>query len=158
MVPGILAEFLRRASVAVASTRDRDFVPHIHHVSAWELSQDAERITCFIPSEFKNNLLSSLEDNGQFALTVEQIGPHETYQFKGEYVDSRPFVEDDRSLYENCRDRFVAACLPRFGFAEDVLRRFILEPDIAVRFAVREIFVQTPGPSAGKRLVPPERA
>lgn len=157
MIPGILVEFLDRASVAVASTRDRDLVPHIHHVSAWEVSHDATRISCFIPSGFTADLLSSLEDNGQFTLTVEQIGPHETYQFKGDYIDSRSFEEGDRPLYENCRERFVAACLPRFGFPEDVLRRFIFEPAIIVRFEVREVFVQTPGPSAGKRLVPAEK-
>ena len=156
MIPGIIIEFLKRASVALASTRDSSLVPHIHHVSAWEVSQDATEITCFIPSGFNSNLLSSLEDNGQFTLTVEQIGPHETYQFKGDYIDSRPFKEADRSLYEDCRERFVTACLPRFGFTEDVLRRYISKPSIAVRFKVREIFVQTPGPSAGKRLVPSE--
>ncbi len=156
MIPGIILEFLKRASVAVASTRDSSLVPHIHSVSAWEVSQDATEITCFIPSQFSANLLSSLEDNGQFTLTVEQIGPHETYQFKGDYIDSRSFREADRSLYEDCRERFVSACLPLFGFTEDVLRRYISKPSIAVRFKVREIFVQTPGPSAGKRLAPPE--
>ena len=119
--------------------------------------EDATEVTCFIPSEFRRNLFSSLEDNGQFTLTVEQIGPHETYQFKGDYIDSRPFEEADRSLYEDCRERFVIACLPRFGITEDVLRRFISQPGLAVRFKVREIFVQTPGPSAGIRLVPREK-
>ncbi len=156
MIPGIILEFLNRASVAMASTRDSSRVPHLHHVSAWEVSQDAMEITCFIPSKFNGNLLSSLEDNGQFTLTVEQIGPHETYQFKGDYIDSRPFDETDQSIYEDCRERFVSACLPRFGISEDVLRRYISKPGIAVRFKVRELFVQTPGPSAGKRLVPPE--
>lgn len=157
MIPGIIVEFLKRASVAVASTRNSSLVPHIHYVSAWEVSQDATEITCFIPSEFSGNLLSSLRDNGQFTLTVEQIGPHETYQFKGDYIDSRPFEEAERSLYEDCRERFVTACLPRFGIPEGALRRFITKPGIAVRFKVREIFVQTPGPSAGKRLVPAEK-
>jgi len=157
MIPGIIVEFLQRASVAAASTRDSNLVPHLHYVSAWEVSQDATEIICFIPSEFTDGLLSSLEDNGQFALTVEQIGPHETYQFKGDYVDSRPFEATDQPLYLDCRERFVTACMPRFGISEDALRRFIASPGTAVRFKVREIFVQTPGPSAGKRLVPAEK-
>ena len=156
MIPGVIVEFLGRASVAVAGTRDQNLVPHIHFVSGWQVSEDSTELTCFIPAKFTDNLISSLEDNGQLARTVEQIGPHETYQFKGDYLDSRPLQEDDLSIYEDCRERFVSACLPRFGIPEDVLRRYISKPSLAVRFKVREIFVQTPGPSAGKRLVPSE--
>jgi hypothetical protein len=35
------------------------------------------------------------------------------------------------------------------------LSAFILRPALAVEFEVREIFMQTPGPGAGTRLVPP---
>lgn len=153
MIPRIVMEFLARASVAAASTRDGEMVPHLHQVSGWEADPSGTEITCFIPSAFESHLLASLENNGQFALTVEQIGSHETYQFKGEYVAARPFEETDRTRFDDCRERFVAACLPRFGIPEDALRRFIPEPGIAVRFKVKEIFVQTPGPGAGNRLV-----
>jgi hypothetical protein len=38
---------------------------------------------------------------------------------------------------------------------EDVLKRFVSPPSLAVDFEVLEIFLQTPGPGAGTRLVPP---
>ena len=38
---------------------------------------------------------------------------------------------------------------------EHLLNSFILAPELAVEFEVREIYLQTPGPSAGTRLVPP---
>jgi len=153
MIPGIIVEFLERASVAVAATRDRNLAPAVHRVSAWQVSDDHKEITCLIAADSTDHLLSSLEDNGEFALTVEQIGPHETYQFKGKFIDSRPVRESDQAVYERCRQNFVEACLPRFGISEEALRRFIPEPALAVRFQVHDIFVQTPGPSAGRRLV-----
>ncbi len=121
-------------------------------MSGWQVSDDRKEITCLIAADFSDKLSSSLEDNREFALTVEQIGPHETYQFKGKLIDSRPVREPDQAVYERCRQNFVEACRTRFGFSEEAPRRFIPEPGLAVRFRVRDIFVQTPGPSAGKRL------
>ena len=94
MIPGKIISFLEEeATVAVAGTRDKNLIPQVHRVSGWSLDSDKTTISCLIPQEYTSNLISSLEDNGQFALTVEQIGSHETYQFKGKYVDSRPINE-----------------------------------------------------------------
>jgi hypothetical protein len=38
----------------------------------------------------------------------------------------------------------------------ELLRRYIPPPELVVRLRIREIFLQTPGPGAGRRLVPPE--
>ena len=43
-----------------------------------------------------------------------------------------------------------------FGLSEDHCRAFISPPSVIVRFTVREIFLQTPGPGAGHRVFPPE--
>ena len=155
-IPGIIVDFLGRASAAVASTRDKNLVPHVHPVSGWKVSDDRREITCFIPQNLTRALLSSLEDNGRFALTVSSAGLHETYQFKGEYLDSRPVREEDVLVYQDCRERFVSACLKYYNFPQKISQRYQWKPDIAIRFGVQEIYIQTPGPSAGKRLVPRE--
>ena len=38
---------------------------------------------------------------------------------------------------------------------EQLLNAYIQVPGVAVEFEVREIYLQTPGPGAGTRLVPP---
>jgi hypothetical protein len=38
---------------------------------------------------------------------------------------------------------------------EVFLKAFILNAHLAVEFEVREVYLQTPGPGAGARLVPP---
>ena len=89
MIPGKILAFLEdKGTVAVSGTRDRNLVPHIHYVSGWSVEPDRRTIRCSIAEAYKDHLISSLEDNGQFALTVEQIGSHETYQFKGDYISS----------------------------------------------------------------------
>jgi hypothetical protein len=91
-------------------------------------------------------------------MTAEVIGPHETYQFKGDYLDSRPANESDRPVWRACRERFAETVGSKFPgrWTEEILRRSSAEPALAVRFRVREIFVQTPGPAAGRRLFPGE--
>lgn len=154
-LPGVLVQFLDRASVAIGCTRDATLAPTIHYASGWQLDGDQRSIWCFIPEPFTPRLRSSLEENGHFALTVEHIGPHECYQFKGTYVEMRPATDVDREIVARCRERFAAALCglnPLLAPNKDVLRRYILDPAVAVRFAVREVYLQTPGPGAGRLL------
>src|SRR5262245_649482 len=157
-IPGIILEFLNRATVGVAGTRDRNRVPHVHRVAGWRVEPDREVIACLIPAAFTRHLLESLQDNGQFALTVEEIGPHEAYQFKGVFVDAHPCTPADRQAADRLRERFTGVVSPLFGLPEAACRGFTMAPDLSVRFRVREIYVQTPGPGAGRRLVPREVA
>jgi hypothetical protein len=157
MIPGKILAFLEdKGTVAVGGTRDQHLIPHIHQVSGWSVEPDKRTIRCSIAEAYKDQLISSLEDNGQFALTIEQIGSHETYQFKGDYVDSGLPTDTDIANHERITTRFAKVVSQIFGFPENICRAYILRPSIVVRFTVREIFLQTPGPGAGERLFPPE--
>jgi hypothetical protein len=157
MIPGLILAFLKdKGTVAVSGTRDATLTPHVHYVSGWDVESDQRTIRCSIPEAYTDHLIPSLEGNGRFSLTVEQIGSHETYQFKGEYVGSLPPSDADMAAHRRARDRFAKSVNQVFGLPEDMCRAYILPPSIVIRFAVREIFVQTPGPGAGQRLVPPE--
>jgi hypothetical protein len=160
-LPGVLVQFLDRASVAVACTRDRELVPRVHHVSGWQIDADLKSIWCFIAKEFSPGLQESLDDNRHFALTVEHIGPHETYQFKGRLLSMRPSTEEDRAVVARCRGRFASALMglnPKLKGKSATLERYILDPGVAVRFSVREVYLQTPGPGAGTMLTKLEEA
>jgi hypothetical protein len=157
MIPRRILAFLKdKGTVAVSGTRDATLTPHIHYVSGWDVEPDQQTIRCSIPEAYTDHLIRSLEDNGRFSLTVEQIGSHETYQFKGNYVGSVLPGEADMAAHERARERFAKSVNQAFGLPEDMCRAYILPPSIVIRFDVREIFVQTPGPGAGQRLDPRE--
>ncbi len=155
-IPGVIVQFLSQATIGMAGTRDASLVPRIRRVSGWRVEPDQETIACTIPEGYTGGLLESLRDNGEFTLTVEEIGPHETYQFKGTYVDAGPCTAPDLSAFEGLRDRFGSVVHSLYGIPEKACRAYIARPSVTVRFRVREIFVQTPGPGAGRRLVPAE--
>ena len=53
----------------------------------------------------------------------------------------------------------IAGVRPLFsGAPEEPLKASIPQPSLAVEFEVDEVFLQTPGPGAGTRLVPPAEA
>jgi hypothetical protein len=157
MIPGKIIRFLdEHANLAFGGTRSRDLVPFGHRVSGWRLGADGRTLTSFVADQSTDRLIESLEDNGEFALTVEEFPSHETYQFKGRYVRHRPLQPADLEAVDRIRERYVKSMRHLFADApEALLKKAVLTPSVAVDFEVREVYLQTPGPGAGLRLVPP---
>lgn len=156
-IPGRILKFLeQRANLAFAGTRDRELVPHGHRVSGWFVGADGRSITALVAANFTVNLVDALQGNGELALTVEEFPSHETYQFKGRYLQHRDVKGEDIEAVDRIRDRFMKSVRHIYTDApEHLLNAYIPAPAMAVDFDVREIFLQTPGPGAGTRLVPP---
>jgi hypothetical protein len=157
VIPGKIVRFLEQyANVAFAGTRDRDLVPYGHRVCGWRVGIDQRTMTILCPAEFHEQLVELLQQNGELAVTVEEFPSHETYQFKGHYLNHRGIQDDDVETVERVRRRFVKSLRPMYPDApEDVLKAFVSPPSLAVEFEVLEVYLQTPGPGAGTRLVPP---
>lgn len=154
-LPGVLQRFLERASVGVGCSRGRDLVPRVHYVSGWQLDADQRSIWGYVPRIFEAGLDEAFAERGPFALTIEHIGPHECYQFKGRLSGLRPASDADRAVVARCRERFSAAVrglLPHLAGQDAALRRYIPDPAVAIRVEVREAYLQTPGPGAGSLL------
>ena len=160
MIPEKIARFLeQRANVAFAGTRNRDLVPFGHRVSGWCIGADGRTLTAFTPEPFTAGLVESLQENGELALTVEDFPAHETYQFKGRYVSHRPAHREDIAIVDRIRERFMKSMRTVFPvLPEGIVGAFTSKPALAVEFEVSEIYVQTPGPGAGARIVPPAEA
>ena len=63
---------------------------------------------------------------------------------------------DDVEIVDRIRKRFVRSLRSIYAeVPEDVLGAFVSNPSLAVEFEVLEVYLQTPGPGAGTRLVPP---
>jgi len=157
MIPGKIVRFLEQyANAAFGGTRDRDLVPYGHKVCGWRVGADQRTMTALVPEGFTSGLVESLQENGELAVVVEEFPSHETYQFKGRYLGHRAVQDDDVEVVDRIRKRFVRSFRSIFADArEDVLNAFVAKPSLAVEFEVLEVFLQTPGPGAGTRLVPP---
>jgi hypothetical protein len=160
MIPEKIVRFLeQRGNCAFAGTRNRDLMPFGHRISGWCIGADRRRMTAFTAESFTAAVVESLQENGELALTVEDFPSHETYQFKGRYLSHRPAHREDSAIVDRIRERFMKSMRTLVPMLpQDTVGAFTSEPVLAVEFEVFEIFVQTPGPGAGARIVPPAEA
>src|SRR5262245_29519196 len=157
MIPLKIARFLEeRASLGFAGTRDGNLVPRGHRVSGWQVGPGGQTLLAFIPAVSADVMVAALVDNGRIAVTLEELGTHETYQVKGRYVSHRPILPSERDIVARIRERLARAV--RTFFVDEQLTAAmdasIPSPSLAVEIAVDEVFVQTPGPGAGARVAP----
>lgn len=157
MIPDKIARFMtEQANVGAFGTRSAALVPHVHRISNWHLGSDGRSLTVCLPALFQMHLLESLQDNGRVAVTLEQFPSHETYQFKGRFLRHRDVTPEERAAHARGRDRFARDVFPVFpDLPRQAVHDFVLAPDLAVECVIDEVFLQTPGPRAGTRLVPP---
>ena len=151
MIPERLVEFINGPVAMSVGTRDEKLNPHANLAMGAIVNQDRETITFYIPEIMSEKILKNLNDNSRIALTISEPISHETYQFKGAYVSSRKSEEKDIAFQEDFRDKLISLN-KKFGRPEKIVKNFVYKPSMAVTFRVEDIFNQTPGPGAGKKI------
>lgn len=159
MIPGKIIRFLeQQASVGFAGTRDRQLVPTGHRVCGWQVGEGGRTLTAFIGERSATQFIDAMLDNGQVAVTFEEVGSLETYQLKGRYLSHTPVEPGHHDITNRARERFVNGLRALYMNDQiaDLFRASIPPPSVAIQIEVDEVFLQTPGPGAGSRISPPE--
>jgi hypothetical protein len=157
MIPPKIIRFLEeRASIGFAATRDGNLVPYGHRVTGWQIDAGGRTLTALVPPSSSGQLVESLLDNGRIAVTLEEVGTHETYQIKGRYLSHRPVRPTEVDIAGRARERFAKGVRTLFSDPQlaAALTASIGTPSLAVEIEVHEVFLQTPGPGAGRRIAP----
>jgi hypothetical protein len=154
MLSDRIVEVIHGPPVMYVGTRDERLRPARAFVVGAVVHPDRETITFFLPESRSKRILSDLENNGRVALAVS-LATHEAYQLKGVYVSSRPTDAKDHAVGEIYRSKLISALL-QVGHPEQFVKSLVLgmasQPAVAITFRVEEIFLQTPGPEAGKKI------
>jgi len=154
MIPDRVVETIHGAAVMYVGTRDERLRPAQTFVIGAVVHSDHKTVTFFVPESRAERILSDLKNNGGVALSVG-LPTHEAYQLKGAYISSRPTDAKDRAVQELHRSKVLSARL-QAGAPEQVVKPLILgfayQPGVAITFRVEEVFLQTPGPEAGKKI------
>ncbi len=153
MIPEQLVEFLHGPMGLILGTRDARLRPCVTFVSGVKADAANDEITMYLADVYGERPLQNLADNGMVALTCGHGPAHETFQFKGEFVESRPSSDQGIAVQELYKAKVSAHYDREYGpEARDLFDGLVLSPSTAVRFKVSEIFDQTPGPNAGARV------
>ena len=157
MIPDEIAKFVNDVPIiAMMGTRDANLVPRVHRLWGCRVEGDGEHLSAWVPAYAAASFDDTLRDNGQVALTLVEPVSHEAYQFKGEHVASDASTPDDLALFEAYKQRLIKHMNEKLCYPAEVMEMAITPPAVTVRIKVREVYLQTPGPGAGKRIAPEE--
>lgn len=111
-------------------------------------------VSVLIPRSQAEDVLELVARTGAVAVTFSRPSSHRTLQMKGGDARVEPASTDDLVAWRRYRDTFAAELADiGFGGAYAMAMLAVDEPDLmAVRFSPGAVFVQTPGPDAGKRV------
>jgi general stress protein 26 len=148
-----LAELVEGGSSMLVGTRDAALRPEVVRGVGAQVAQDRSTFTVYVPSELAARTLANLEHNGAIAVTFSQLSNHRTVQVKGKLRSLRRSRKNERHLLE----RYVAAFAEQVHFtgcSRRIVRRLRFWPSLALEVEVEDLFAQTPGPGAGRRIEP----
>jgi len=151
LLPTEQVRFLAGPVISFVGTRSRQLRPNLASASAVRPDAEADTISFVLPDNEGARIKSDIADNGLIALTVIEPMSHETYQFKGRHLASRPGTDHDRALVDIQMAKIVARLIEAH-YPGEKFGRYVFWPGTVVTFRVEDIFIQTPGPSAGKRI------
>jgi hypothetical protein len=135
----------------VVATRDQQLRPAITRGWGRDAPGEGAALTLCVSAAPGSQTLSNLEDNGAVAVTFSLPTSYRTVQVKGAVVDLCAPTADHLARVEEHVAAFVDE-VERVGVPRALARRFVGPDLVAVCVAVRELYDQTPGPNAGRRL------
>ena len=151
MIPEKLVEFIDGPTAMAVGTRDEKLCPAVNRVFGAIVNADRATITFFVPEIMSEKMVRDLKDNGRIALLICEPISHETYQFKGAYISSRKSNEEEIAFQDGYFNK-ISSHMAQVGTPEEYWNTLVYKPSVAVTFRVEDIFDQTPGPGAGKKI------
>jgi flavin reductase (DIM6/NTAB) family NADH-FMN oxidoreductase RutF len=147
-----LAAFVHSGVAVVVATRDESLAPRVTRGWGPEVSSNGHSLTLCVDARPGADTRANLEGNGSVAVAFSPPTIARALQVKGAVTR---LGEPDEMELERVERHLEAFCaeVERIGIAAALARRMFSGSDlVSVTLSVGEVFDQTPGPTAGKRL------
>ena len=152
-----LKAFLEGSVSVLVGTRDSRLVPEITRAWGPRVSQDRQRVSLCVPLATSRKTLDNLEGNGEIAVTFSLPTNYRTFQLKGRHAKAAEPDSTDLAVVERHREAFAMVNEP-LGQSHQLVEAFWraeIETSavlVKILFVPEQVFDQTPGPGAGRRL------
>jgi hypothetical protein len=147
-----LSELIATGVDVYVATRDAELEPESMMAMGIRLHPERDALTVYLPQALAAPTCKNLEDNAEIAVTLIRPSDMKAVQIKGKLTLIRQSTESDRELQLIFRSALVEQ-MAAVGVPRCATRRLVWWPSLAVEVAAREIYAQTPGPSAGEPMV-----
>jgi hypothetical protein len=147
-----VVEFIHAGVAVGVATRDDQLRPEFARGWGPEVSPDSRSLRLCVAAPEGSRVRANLERNGAVAVGFSPPTIARAVQVKGVATVVEEPDAADLERVERHVESFVAEA-ERIGAPTELsLRLFVREGLVAVSFSFDEVFDQTPGPTAGRRL------
>lgn len=149
-----MIELIESGVSMVIGSRDDALRPECLRALGATVSPGAETVSVYLQAFLAGRTRANFETNGLVAVTFSRILDHYTVQLKGKVRSVREATAEDEAM----SDRYLVAFAEQLalaGLPRSVVRRVRTRPGLTVEIEPQEIFLQTPGAGAGRRLEQP---
>jgi hypothetical protein len=146
-----LIDFLEGGVSITVGSRDAASRPECARGLGVTVGADRQTLTVFLNEALAGRMRADFEDNRQIAVGFSRIVDHRGVQLKGKVRNMRPATQAESAVQERYLAAFAEA-LSLAGLPRAVVRGLRLQPALAVELEVEDIFNQTPGAGAGRRM------
>ncbi len=150
-IPQDVTEFLDGGVSILVGSVDEHGRPECTRGMGVEVDGDAGRLTVYVPIVGADRTLANLGLGRRIAITFSRPYDNRTCQVKGRVRATSPASAEDVARQQRWFAAYVEQ-LAIVGIARAATRRWRITPSVAVEVEVDELFEQTPGPGAGKRI------
>ena len=152
MLDPAVVEFIQGGVAVGVATRDDDLRPEFGRGWGPEVSAGGRSLRLCVAAPEGSRMRANLDRNGALAVGFSPPTIARAVQVKGVAGAVDEPGADDLKRVERHLGLFVAEA-ERIGAPAELSRRmFVGTGLVAVQFSIDEVFDQTPGPTAGRRL------
>jgi hypothetical protein len=146
-----LVEFFESGVSILVGTRDAALRPACARGAGARARAADCVVTVYLPQAASAQTVANVLSNGRIAVTFSRPLTHYSIQLKGTCSGPRESSEEDRAVQQRYRAAY-AEQLHAVGLPRATAARLAWWPSVALDIVVEDLFVQTPGPNAGRRL------
>jgi hypothetical protein len=131
MIPDSIVHLLQTGVSVMVGTRDASLMPECTRAWGIQVGADRESVTVFLSEAIGGKTLENL--------------------LKGQVRSIKPATSANREMSRRWHREFRAE-LSAIGVPSTLSEAWIIEPTVAVQISVSDVFDQTPGPGAGRKI------
>lgn len=150
-LPAELVDFVESGVSILVGTRDADRRPEAMRASGCIAARDGSRLSLLVNAQTARRTVANLEAGSPIAITFSRPLDHRTVQIKGPCRG----VHAGGPAEEHAARRYIelySDALYTIGLSRAFVRRMRVVPCVALEVEIHELYEQTPGPAAGRRL------
>jgi hypothetical protein len=137
-------------SILVASVSPQN-IPSCCRAIALTADEQVSSVTVYVPMAPSHETIHNVALTRRLAIAVSHPIDHCTIQLKGTTATARLARDDEKPFVKARLDAF-ADILDSIGIPATTTKNAAYWPAFAIEMRVEQVFEQTPGPNAGKRV------